>query len=599
MILKSLSIQNYKSFLSRQEIALDQGFNLLIGSNNSGKTSILDCLRLDPNLVDPHRSRITSPEFGHFQPSASILTATLACKFSEYWSSNRTNFVALPLTSTPINELQEKIKQFIAEDGIIKLNYEFGSGISKLFYTYENSLKEIVSSNVYEGSVVFSGKITKAQQENEFSIEIGGNGDTNNQCAVQFETYRNRIYKFNALRRPSATCGVATTPILDAEATTLPYCINHLNSTDSHAHEQLCSWVNRIFPDVAWIQAPPNSGGMFDLICLPEHPREQRPDLAKSVSSMGAGIGNVIAILYVVLTSRLPQVIAIDEPNAFLHPRALRELLSILETNGSQHQYILTAHSADVLTAIKPTTITILELKNYCTTAKQVDHKELYQVRSELSDLGIRITDLHSKDRVLWVEGQTEEIAFPDLLRWSCPEHAAGIAVLRVEKTGTFGKKSIAASEVASIYSRLSESSALAPPMVCILLDGETKSVDEKNKATDESRGKLRFLDRRMIENYILNPNAIQAILMDRGTSTSIESIEAILGKLMAEESISMIDGASALRGIFLETSNAKVEFRKTRDTPALISWIIKNDPEFLKPLRSFLRGLFLLPNID
>lgn len=219
-----------------------------------------------------------------------------------------------------------------------------------------------------------------------------------------------------------------------------------------------------------WIQAPPRPSGHFELVCLPLLPECRREDLAVPLARMGTGIGNVIAMLYVVLTSRQPQVIAIDEPNSFLHPRALRELLQIFSTEGSQHQFILTAHSPDVLTAIKPNLITMFDFDGASTTVQQVDAKNISAIRSGLADLGIRMTDLHGRDRVLWVEGQTEEIVMPDLLRHFCPEIAAGTAVLRVEHTGTFEKKGVDPTEVANLYRRLTKSSALVPPMMAIHL---------------------------------------------------------------------------------------------------------------------------------
>ena len=312
---------------------------------------------------------------------------------------------------------------------------------------------------------------------------------------------------------------------------------------------------------------------------------------------MGTGIGNVIAMLYVVLTARHPQVIAIDEPNSFLHPRALRELLQILATEGKQHQYILTAHSADVLTAVKPSLITLFEFDGASTTVKQVDAKNISAIRTGLSDLGIRMTDLHGRDRVLWVEGQTEELVMPELLRHFCPEIAAGTAVLRVEHTGTFEKKGVDPTEVVKLYRRLTESSALVPPMIAVLLDGESRKEEECSRLEKTSKGALRFLDRAMLENYLLFPDAIVAVLNDLGESVTIEQAQKALVNADFPNAcdVSKVHGANMLNNVFLELSETRHEFNKTRDVPEMISWLIANDPELLRPLGNFLRNVAAL----
>lgn len=43
------------------------------------------------------------------------------------------------------------------------------------------------------------------------------------------------------------------------------------------------------------------------------------------------GIGQVLAILYVVIMAKYNQVIIIDEPQSFLHPGAVRKLIEILK----------------------------------------------------------------------------------------------------------------------------------------------------------------------------------------------------------------------------------------------------------------------------
>ena len=333
--------------------------------------------------------------------------------------------------------------------------------------------------------------------------------------------------------------------------------------------------------------------------CLPCDPSLRRDDLAIPIAKMGTGVGMVIATLYVMLTSREPKVIAIDEPNAFLHPHALREMLAILESEGSQHQYVMTAHSPEVMTAVNLSSMTLLDFDGTATVAKPINEGRLHDLRSHLADIGIRITDLHSRDRVLWVEGQTEELAIPDLLRHACPEIAASTAVLRVERTGTFSKKGVDPLEVAKLYARLSTSSALVPPMVCILLDAESRSREERDRISAASKDVLKFLPRRMLENYCMDADAVAAHLKSLGLETSSEAVGAAMTREIAKHTnVDFVDlpAVDVLANVVSDLSGTKIEFRKTRDVPSLLEWLARHKPSALDELRSFLRTVFSLP---
>ena len=595
MHIESVALANYKSFLERQMLNLEPGFNLLVGTNNAGKTSVLDVIDMDISLNEPHRSERTIPQFGGQPNQKSEFQVTLATDITELWRLLGSSQMYLPIASIGQSpngvDAENSARASINANEHLRISTNFGCNLETVKITGDDFISGSASRE--DGNPIPAALIQYIPSHPQLQIQIGSfsvAGSMGNYAQI----FKPRIYRFSAQRRPGVQCPAQGTSILDREAITLPYCINHLQTNDAHGHKLLCSWVNRVFPSVKWVQAPPN-GGNFELRCLPHLPEVRRDDLAIPLARMGAGIGNVIAMFYVVLTSRDPQVIAIDEPNAFLHPRALRELLAILESEGKQHQFILTAHSADVLTAVNTRSISLLDFDGVATTVQQVGTKDLHFLRSGLAELGIRMTDLHAKDRVFWVEGQTEELVMPELLRWACPEVAAGTSVLRVERTGTFSKKSMDPAEVAQIYERLSSSSALVPPMVCILLDGETRSKESRDEIENNSDGKLRFLERRMLENYLLHPDAITATILELGTTVNRNIVSDLLTDGLAKTALPEIDGAAVLKSIFSELSEATLEFRKTRDVQILIDWILANDPEFLAPLRDCLRKSFAI----
>lgn len=591
MRIQSIEVENYKCFWKTQKIDFEHGFNLFIGANNSGKTTVLEALDLQ-QVNEPHRSFKNLSEFGSRPIGASRFVTRLDTDIQELRRVLGNQFyLPLPHGFQPAGQEEMAAKKILTSPDVT-LEVTMSRIVETAYETVLGRSGNTSRSRPNDAALAIS--LTHGESEGLPGYSIANFGGIGATVGSYYEQFRTFIYRFSAQRRPAGVCANSGEPQLDREANNLPYCINHLQSNDAHGHMLLCKWVNRIFPSVKWIQAPPKPNGPFELVCLPLLPEDRREDLAVPLARMGTGIGNVIAMLYVVLTSRHPQVIAIDEPNSFLHPRALRELLQILSTEGRQHQFILTAHSPDVLTAIKPSLITMFDFDGASTAIQQVDAKNISAIRSGLSDLGIRMTDLHGRDRVLWVEGQTEEIVMPDLLKHFCPEISAGTAVLRVEHTGTFEKKGVNPTEVASLYRRLTESSALVPPMMAILLDGESRKEKERSRLEKESDGVLRFLDRTMLENYILFPEAIMAVLNNLDENFSIEEVERAMTDAGFSESddVSVIHGADVLKKVFSELSEARHEFNKTRDVPEIVSWLITNKPDTLQPLGDFLRKI-------
>lgn len=589
MLLRKISLANYKSFLDEQTVEIGEGFNLFLGGNNSGKTTMLSVLDLQIQGA-PHRSVWSIPDFGGRAPSKSNVQIVVETSLHEL----RTVFgnrIMIPIPSNFRESLGQNPTVQLAFDllrrnPVIKIHLDFGS-------IERQSVETIFGRSdwVQVGSSETTHCMDIIYSEGGDNATVNIMNQSGQPPTLLFSQHLKQFfYRFSAQRVASPQSSFTGIPaVLSQDASNLAYCIANLQHTDAHGHRLLCSLVNRIFPSVAWIQAPSIDSNHFSIQCLPRPPEERRDDLAVPLTQMGTGIANVLAILYVVLRARHPTVIGIDEPNSFLHPKALRELLQILASEGAAHQFILTAHSAEVLTATTPAYITMFSASDGRTTVRQVGADDVAELRAELSDLGIRMTDLHGRDRILWVEGQTEEVVIPWILQKFCPHVSAGTAVLRVEHASKADKKGGDVKDLVASYERLT-SSALVPPMVCVVLDSEYRTPATCRKLEVESNMRLRLLPRVMIENYLLHAGAIAATLLHLGEVVDETVIQRKLSEIL---DFGKINGARFLHDLFLDVSHARVEFRKTRDVPVLVEWILKNKPELLSPVGEFLNDVF------
>lgn len=98
MILTKLSLWNFRKFSAKQEapgveINFHKGVNALIGENNSGKTAIIDAIKIILQTQSNEYFRITEDDF-HINEDGSIATEfKIECIFEEFTDDEAKNFI--------------------------------------------------------------------------------------------------------------------------------------------------------------------------------------------------------------------------------------------------------------------------------------------------------------------------------------------------------------------------------------------------------------------------------------------------------------------------------------------------------------------------
>lgn len=323
-----------------------------------------------------------------------------------------------------------------------------------------------------------------------------------------------------------------------------------------------------------------------------------RRDLAIALDDSGTGIGQVLAILYIVLTSRSPQVILIDEPQSFLHPGAARKLIELLK-GQTQHQYIVSTHSPTIITAAQPKTIILITHDGTESHLEHLDGNDAEQLRKYLDEIGASLADVFGSDGILWVEGPTEEKCYPLIVEQILKKPLMGKMIKAAIATGDFEGKH--AERFFEIYGRLSGAQSLIPPAVAFLFDDEGRTEQEKKELQNRSNGLVRFTKRRMYENYLLDPRAIAAVLstteghesevLEQDVQTFID--EALrqmeyFKPLGVSGGLDWIRADRLLKALFWKLG--KLDYRKTTHSVELTQWLVKHDPERLKDVTEMIR---------
>jgi hypothetical protein len=345
----------------------------------------------------------------------------------------------------------------------------FGYPAHKLFEpsANPNSIGSMRFSNK-NGALVFDGRASGAV-----------NGLLDSVPAILSLICREDIFNFSPERLNIGESPFANVRRLSPNADNLPAFLHTLMGERGSINERLKDHLRAIFPTFGNLTIRSNpANGLAEILIWPTTAMEQ-PELAFPLSESGTGLGQVIAILSVVMTTT-QSIIIIDEINSFLHPGAVKALLRLFQTEYNQHQYIISTHSSEVISFSNPSTLHLVRREGYRSSVKALKLDQVDELREVTRELGISMTDVFAADRIVWVEGPTEEICFPEIYKAETKKSVpASCKILAVSDTGrlTEGKNKAA---IFQLYRALAEKAAPLVSDVKFSLDSETLTPEQK-----------------------------------------------------------------------------------------------------------------------
>lgn len=639
-----IHIQNYKSFLNTGEIKISKGINLIIGQNNVGKTALLELLsgsvNFRPHLnkeLKPRKESKISDDSSQNSLDIAISPQELSYLVEDY---SKGDYIFLnklipyssigyvkriepydyndPESDTyEIDELvtfngvdysnTKELENYLIEivDNYLTINYLISSKESTIVNVYSENVR--TSGNI-EGLIYKANKQLDLRQiSNEYEISK----------IITKEFFENRVYKFDVHRTIySGKIGINTNK-LESNCTNLPSVLDSLQANPNKLKEYQ-ELVAEVFPKIKNVSINKLSESAIR-IWMPQS--DNRPDLTIPLEDCGTGIGQVLAMLYVIVSSEEPKVIIIDEPNSFLHPSASRKLVEIFK-KYNQHQYIISTHSPELITAADADQILLLTLNEQGQTqVREIDKTISNGMRDILENIGSKLSDVFGYESILWVEGSTEENCFPIIIKKLLGKSLNQRAILEVKNTGDFDKKHI--ETTFDLYERLVKGNALIPPATAFIFDKEDRKPELIQKleeaGTIEMEGekikKIYFLKRRMYENYILNVSAIVAIInkysLELGWDRQFENneIESYFNdnKIKREyywkhrpptqeEILNWrinINAGKLLEDLVKDFGETRFRYKKRTFSQELTEWIIENAPHELDELKELLSKFY------
>lgn len=597
MKLLSARLQNYRSFNDTGRIFFTDGLNLIVGQNNCGKTSLLSAIA---KIFSDEKHR-TPSEYRIDRLPSSQLDIELHLSGSdleEAFFLSAGSSIYWPIYNGEEHPTESLWPSLRATHHTLCLKRTPDKGFQS---SKQPTLK---------------GKPTPLSASTVFQVQNGeiqwqGHGQTQDNIPdVSWNLWKNRTFYFEAQRYSLGEFQLGREDTLRENASNLASVLNFLQTERPDLFDLLVDHVRDIFPTVQHLSVR-STGANFEIRTWPTRERS-RTELSFELNRSGTGVSQVLAILCVIMT-KSSSIIFVDEINSFLHPSAIKALMRIINTYYSHHQYVITTHSPDIVGISGVSSLILVKKEGYESTIRQLIPKEIESLRIVLEELGVSGSDVLSAEKIVWVEGDTEELCFPLVCQRNRNLGAVphGVRFVSVVATGDFQARSKWIREIVfSVYNRLTQNTNPLVISVRFSFDSERLSETDKLELIEESKGTLTFLPRRNFECYLLHPGAISRFLREQLPETLQDlhstDVSACLSELASRPAFSRnwkgdlqdrawlreVDGARLLEMCCESISKSQLKFTKKSHSLRILKYIFDVEPDFLQELTDYVQSI-------
>lgn len=568
--------------------------NIFVGENNSGKSAVL---RSFSDSLPDVRHRSSQEWRAEYLPmpvhsvAVDYAGSDLEWVLRRYAPNGVGWFFATPSIAT-----QESVEEF-ARTELAKPS----SSITMKRHTgeFEQSEKSVLVDNVNAFTLIFNQGSWVVQNH-------GGQPVRDGLPSLMTWVWRDNVFVFQALRASPGRMGYGAPGKLDQNASNLAVQLNGLQGDRPEVFAKLVGHLVSIFPTVGNLSVSP-ADNMLEIRVWSTR-EQQRREFSFSLDDSGTGLAQAIAILFVAMTYD-SAVLVIDEISSYLHPAAAKALLRILQSNYPQHQYIISTHSPEILSAGRDAKVFWIRKSGFESNITEVDLTDLRTLRDVTGQLGVSMTDVFAAEHIVWVDGETEEACFPMLLAQSTDD-TRSVLFIALLHTGDFRDRRVRADKVFQVYERLSGATAPVVSKVAFNFDADDLSAEKQRELQTRSGGRIHFLPRRNIESYLLHPAAIARVIaaeLEHLKVIDVAQLETEVASVMLELAahrrygapadppafsddawLARVDGAKLIADLFLRVTESTLEYRKTTHSVSLVRDLLQHEPDLLGALTEY-----------
>ncbi len=196
-----------------------------------------------------------------------------------------------------------------------------------------------------------------------------------------------------------------------------------------------------------------------------------------------------------------PNILLVEEPEIHLHPALETSMMRYLKRISLNCQVFITTHSTNFLDTAEMQNVYLVSKPD----STQIQKLDIEEAEAQIpKELGIRLSSLFMFDRLVFVEGQSDE----DILREWASKLGINFSQANVGFISMGGVRNFAHFATEAILSFLTKRQV----KIWFLIDRDEKEDSEVVELQNRlgNNAELRVLKKREIENYLICPRAIR-----------------------------------------------------------------------------------------
>lgn len=221
------------------------------------------------------------------------------------------------------------------------------------------------------------------------------------------------------------------------------------------------------------------------------------------------------------------EIVLVEEPEVHLHPGLEFAVHSYLQEKSKTKQFFVTTHSTNFVDTVSPQHIYLISRDKDGISAceRLADGEAPMKLPAEL---GIRLSTVFMFDRILFVEGPSDESVLRELARTAGFDlNGAGVAFVHMGGISNFTH--YAAQATLELLSR-------RRVQMWFLVDRDERDESDIRKMVDRlgDQAKLIVLQRRELENFLVDEGAVLGFVAQKtGTMPSATTFKVALSKVV------------------------------------------------------------------
>ena len=403
-----MRIRNFKSL---RDIEIDNfgNFCIFIGKNNSGKSAVLQVLR----LLSGKPVNVPIKEFITNGQESSYVEMIFSLK------DERKNIIEMfSDTKRPELEHSRFFHEMKCDFEIIeeKKNYLTNIYVSDVNGEFVNIL-EIKDNRVHlvpietmntkirvEGNIHAVGKTTLSTGADDlFSVRGQGSKFF---YIKQLGDFLGGLSFLNAARYPRGKHSAKKSKLQET-AENLPSVLLDIFTSERESFDKIEKLASKIEPDIEMVKPPLEDTNTYTVL-------KPKNGAQIKLEHSGKGIEQILAMACLVVTNDNSPVL-IEEPEANLHPSAADSLFEFLEEESKKRQIIITTHSTIFADSTDDVKIYLLDKKpDEGTHVMPLKRNELKIIKRVL---GVKNRHLFLPELAVLIEGDSEEVTFPEIAK--------------------------------------------------------------------------------------------------------------------------------------------------------------------------------------